>query len=192
MRSLILAVISIISLVGMSGCSRHEYAQNYISPDAKDFAQYQNEAKKRPSPPARVTQNVKGTEIFITYCQPSVKGRNIWNNLVEYDKIWRTGANEATVLTVDKQVSIGGVSIKPGNYALYTIPNEDKWTVILNARFDVWGAYDYDSKLDIVRFEVETSKTDYLQEKMKFDLNQEGVVTFNWEYLSFQFPIVTS
>lgn len=192
MKSLIIQVISVLALAIVSGCSHHEYAKNYISPNPTDFDQYKREASKRPSPPARTTQNVDGANVFITYCQPSVKGREIWGELVKYDKIWRTGANEATVLTFEKEMSINNETVKPGNYALYTIPGKDKWTVILNTKYDVWGAYDYDSKLDAVRFDVTPVKSEIFEERMIFDLDDKGIVTFSWEYLSFQFAVVTS
>ncbi|PIB37471.1 hypothetical protein BFP72_08280 [Reichenbachiella sp. 5M10] len=176
-------------MVICSSCHRPEYSQNYVSSDTGNFEQYKKEASNRPSPPARASRQVGGAEVFITYSQPSVKGRVIWGDLVKYDKIWRTGANEATVFTTDADIQIAGQTIKTGNYALYTIPSEGQWEIILNTKYDVWGAYDYDKTLDVLRFSVVPTRVGNLQEKMLFDISKEGVVSFSWEYLRFTFPV---
>ncbi|MCV9386222.1 DUF2911 domain-containing protein [Reichenbachiella ulvae] len=177
-------------LVLVVGCHRAEYSQNYVSADSSDFEQYRKEASNRPSPPARATQNINGTQVYITYSQPGVKDRTIWGDLVKYDKIWRTGANEATVFSADKDIVVAGTSIPAGNYALYTIPSEtEDWTVILNKKYDVWGAYDYDETQDVVRFKVPVMQAKESQERMVFKISDKGVVSFAWDYLRFEFPV---
>ena len=95
----------------------------------------------------------------IIYSRPQKKGREIFGELVPYDKVWRTGANEATEITFYKDVMFGGKSVKAGTYSFFTIPGEDQWTVILNEVLNQWGAYRYDDSKDVVRIEVEPKKT---------------------------------
>ncbi|MGL1886106.1 MAG: DUF2911 domain-containing protein [Reichenbachiella sp.] len=186
------AIVVVVAL-GMTGCFSPEYSQNYISANPDEFEQYKEEAGNRPSPPARATQILNGATVFVTYCQPSVKGREIWGDLEDYDEIWRTGANEATVLSTDKEILVGGQTVAPGDYALYTIPRESgTWTVILNSKYETWGAYQYDESLDVARFEVQPVIGEDLVEQLTFDITPAGKVIFNWEYLSFEFPITVN
>ena len=179
----------LMSLVSLSGCFAPEYSHNYISPDEKEFEQYKNEASKRPSPPNRSSAMLGDTKVFITYCQPGVKERTIWGDLVDYDEIWRTGANEATVFSTLGDVMVNGQKVMAGNYALYTIPSEDKWTVILNTKYDVWGAYDYEIEKDVLRFEVVPTTLTDMVELMTFNINDSGQVDFAWEKLGFSFEV---
>ncbi|UXP31626.1 DUF2911 domain-containing protein [Reichenbachiella agarivorans] len=181
-------VLISVLVFGM-GCHRPEYSHNYVSEDSSDFEEYRENASNRPSPPARTSQVINSAKVYITYSQPGVKDREIWGDLVKYDKIWRTGANEATVFSTDQIITIEGQTINPGNYALYTIPSENEWEVILNKKYDVWGAYDYDESLDVLRFKVYPTKREELQERMNFNIAPNGLVTFSWEYLQFQFQL---
>lgn len=152
----------------------------------------QKDKSKRKSPPAVATANVQGVNVSIDYSQPSVNGRTVWGDLVSYDKIWRTGANEATKITFDKAVTINGQLIDAGSYALFTIPAEDgKWTVIINKNADQWGSYDYKESEDVIRFKVKTDTVSELTEKLTFTITERGVVTMKWDKLSFSFNIST-
>lgn len=88
------------------------------------------------------------------FSRPQKKGRPIFGNLVEYGKVWRLGANEATEIEFFRPVTIGGRQVPKGRYTLYAIPNETKWTVILNKQTDIWGAYKYEQNLDLLRTDV--------------------------------------
>jgi len=88
------------------------------------------------------------------FSRPQKKGRPIFGNLVEYGKVWRLGANEATEIEFFRPVTIGGKVVPKGRYTLYAIPNESKWTVILNKQTDIWGSYKYEQSLDVVRTDV--------------------------------------
>jgi len=103
------------------------------------------------SPAATVKQRVGFTDIEITYSRPSMRGRKIFGSLQPYGEIWRTGANNATKITFSTAVKFGGVDVPAGSYALFTIPGESEWTVILNKVTGQWGAYSYDEKNDLVR-----------------------------------------
>src|ERR1700675_3642107 len=99
----------------------------------------QDDKSKRPSPPATATGKVMGATITINYSSPAVKGRKIWGGLVPYDKVWRTGANEATIFETSKDIKIGGKTLKAGKYSLYTKPGEKEWQVIFNSQTGQWG-----------------------------------------------------
>lgn len=140
---------------------------------------------ERPSPPKTTKGTVGNLTITIDYSQPGVKGRKIFGDLVPYGKIWRAGANEATTIEVSRDSKVGGSFIKAGKYALFAIPGEEEWTIIINNVPDQWGAYKYDESKDALRFKVKPQKTEALQERMEFfiesDKTGNGTVTLAWE-----------
>jgi hypothetical protein len=112
----------------------------------------------------------------ITYSRPQKNGRKVIGELVEYGKIWRLGANEATELELYKDASIGKNKIKKGRYSLYALPEADKWIIIVNKETDIWGAFLYDQKKDLFRFDVKPETTTEMAEAftMMFEKNNEG------------------
>lgn len=103
----------------------------------------------------------KATEPLVArviYSRPQKNGRTVYGELVEYGKVWRLGANEATELELYKDVKIGNSKVKKGRYTLYAIPYQDKWTVILNKETDIWGSFQYDEKKDVLRTDVKAEK----------------------------------
>jgi Protein of unknown function (DUF2911) len=94
----------------------------------------------------------------VIYSRPQKNGRAVFGELVEYGKVWRMGANEATEIDFYKDVKIKGKKIKKGRYTLYALVNLDKWTIIVNSETDTWGAFKYDPKKDLVRIEVPVQK----------------------------------
>jgi hypothetical protein len=151
----------------------------------------QKDKSKRKSPPVTVTQNVGDLSITINYGQPSVNGRVVWGELVPYDQVWRTGANEATTITFNKDVTVNGKDLAAGTYSFFTIPSEkDEWTVIFNTVADQWGSYDYKESSDALRFNTKVTKNKNLTEKLSFTINKSGTVNFTWEYLTFSFNVI--
>ena len=173
-----------------SACFKPDYSEKYISLKEDEFKQYQEETKERPSPAARTKSVMRGTSVYITYSQPGVKDRTVWGDLVKYDEIWRTGANEATVLSTTGDLLVQGDTLRAGNYALYTIPRPNKWTVILNSRYNVWGAYDYDITQDVLRFDIKPYELEEQNERMLFDIDEIGTVEFKWDKLGFKFYVM--
>jgi len=103
----------------------------------------------------------KATEPLVArlvYSRPQRNGRNVFGELLEYNKVWRLGANEATEIEFYKDVLINNRVVPKGRYTLYAIPAEDKWTIIVNKETDIWGAFKYDSGKDIVRADVAVEK----------------------------------
>ncbi len=103
---------------------------------------------------AVVKQRVGLTDVEIDYSRPNVRGREIFGGLVPFDKVWRTGANEATRIKFSDAVKLGGKDVAAGEYAFFTIPGKDEWTVILSKNVKTWGAYDYKQDTDALRVMV--------------------------------------
>jgi len=108
----------------------------------------------RVSPKAVVTQTIGTTTVTVTYSRPGVKERAIWGGLVPYNEVWRTGANEATTLTISDPVKVEGQELAAGTYALATIPGADEWTVIVNKNTAMWGTMGYKQEEDVLRVKV--------------------------------------
>ncbi|MEJ8757831.1 DUF2911 domain-containing protein [Pontibacter sp. H259] len=140
------------------------------------------EQKPKASPAATATGKVGGATVTINYSSPSVKGRTIWGELVPYGKVWRSGANEATTVTFDKDVLIEGKPLAAGTYSFYTIPTEDKWTVIFNKTAKQWGTQ-YDEKQDALRMTVTPRKAPVMSERLKYDITTDGLL-LTWENLA--------
>lgn len=95
--------------------------------------------------------------VKVVYGRPQKKGRPVAGTLIPFDKVWRTGANEATEITFFKDVTFGDTEVKAGTYSLFTIPGKKEWVIILNSDTDVWGAFDYDEANDVARTAVPAS-----------------------------------
>src|SRR5271154_1505683 len=106
------------------------------------------------SPGCTLKQRVGLTDIEVDYSRPGKKGRTIFGGIVPYGQVWRTGANAATKITFSTPVKLDGQDVPAGSYALFTIPGEDEWTIILSKNASQFGAFQYDSKDDLVRFKV--------------------------------------
>ncbi|MEO5907456.1 MAG: DUF2911 domain-containing protein [Saprospiraceae bacterium] len=140
----------------------------------------QDDKSKRPSPPAEAKGIVDSSHVSIYYSAPAVKGRQVWGSLVPYGKVWRTGANEATVLEVDKAVQLNGHTLLPGKYALFSIPGETEWTFMLNSEWDQWGAFKYDKSKDVLTFTAIPEESPVFNERLRFDI-QDKQVSLYWE-----------
>lgn len=116
------------------------------------FAQERGNEQARSSPNAAVSQTIGTTVVDITYGRPGVKGREVFGGLEAYGEVWRTGANESTAITFSDDVTIEGETLPAGTYSLYTIPGEEEWTVIFNAKLS-WGT-EYDMAEDVLRVTV--------------------------------------
>jgi hypothetical protein len=137
----------------------------------------------------------KATEPLVArviYSRPQKNGRVVFGELVEYGKVWRMGANEATEIDFYKDVKINGKKIKKGRYTLYALVNPDKWTIILNSETDTWGAFKYDAKKDIARIDVPVTKNTEQVEALAIQFEKDGA-GFNmlvaWDELLVKLPI---
>ena len=144
------------------------------------------------SPAAGVSQHLGLTEIKIEYHRPAVKGRAIWGQLVPYGKVWRTGANDATTISFSTKVRIAGKDVPAGTYALFAVPEKDRFTFILNKSSQQWGAYFYKAEEDQLRFEVKPEPAPH-KEWLEYQLDLKDRTTasaaLHWEKLRVSFPI---
>lgn len=113
----------------------------------------------QPSPTQTVKQDFGTSTIELTYSRPSLKGRKLFTDLAPYGQLWRTGANGATRIKFDDDVTLGGTPVKAGEYVLYTIPGQSDWDVIINKGLDNWGADGYSQGADVARFKVKSMTT---------------------------------
>src|SRR3569623_1424985 len=148
----------------------------------------------RPSPIAKVTQDVGLTTITVDYSSPGVKGRKIWGSVVPFDKMWRTGANQATKITFSKDVTFADQQVPAGTYALFTIPGKTgEWTVILNKNADQSGTgATYKQELDQTRVKVYARPAPF-RERLAFlitDFNDDKAsLEMEWDRLRLSLPI---
>jgi len=112
---------------------------------------------KSKSPAAIVENTHNGLNVKVTYCQPSKKGRVIFGELLPFGTVWRTGANEATIISFGQDVSIAGKPLAKGDYSFWTIPGQNEWTAIFNKETGQWGTM-YDEKQDVLRVPIVSRK----------------------------------
>ena len=137
-------------------------------------AQAGGDKSKRPSPPGQASVTlVDGKTITIDYSRPSLKGRTMIGGQNPYGQVWRTGANEATTFVTTTDLMVGDKHVPAGNYTLYTIPNQQQWTLIINKQTGQWGTV-YDEKQDLVRVPMKVGKTSAPVEQFTIDLKQTG------------------
>ena len=156
---------------------------------ASSHTSAQGDKSSRPSPPATAKGKIKDATITIDYSSPSVKGRQIWGSLVPYNKIWRAGANEATIFTTDKDITVEGKKLPAGKYSLFMTPGEKEWTVIFNSQTGQWGIKNTgDANLDpsknVLEVKVKPKMEKDVQEKLTYTIEDKMMdkgFTMRWD-----------
>jgi len=147
----------------------------------------------RKSPIAISSIKHKNTYVKVVYGQPYRKGRAIFGEWEPYGEIWRTGANEATEITITEPILMNMEVIDPGTYSLFTIPNEDSWTIILNNSVGLWGAFDYNQQLDAFRFDIPVINLETPIEAFTIsfsDLDRSvTTMSLSWDVVKIEIPI---
>ena len=146
------------------------------------------------SPAASFEQEVGSGKIKITYSRPLVRGRKIFGELVPFDKLWRTGASDCTVITTSEDISFGNNVLKAGSYSIFSIPSINEWTIIVNSDTTLHGETGYDEKKDIMRFKVSLEKSPNFYETFTIDLNDinskgEAFLKILWENTMVKIPV---
>ncbi len=130
---------------------------------------------------------IAGKKISVNYGRPSMRGRVIMGELVPYNKVWRTGANEATAFETEADLEIAGVQVPRGSYTLYTLPSEKSWKLIVNKQTGQWGTV-YNADLDLARVTMKKKKIKTPVEKFVIALKRNGAaggsIIFEWENTS--------
>jgi hypothetical protein len=138
---------------------------------------------------------VSGKRISVSYGRPAMHGRKIMGDYVPYNRVWRTGAGQATVLTTEADLELGGMEIPKGAYSLYTFPTEVQWKLIVNKQTGQWGTI-YNSQQDLARVALEKRALQNSVEKLTFLLersgNSSGILKIEWEHTSLSMPFRVS
>lgn len=143
--------------------------------------------KERKSKNGRAEGTAGGAQVVVEYGRPNVAGRKIFGALVPYGQLWRAGADEATTIAFDKNVVIEGQTVAAGRYALFLVPGESEWTVVLNKVADQWGAYKHDPASDVLRFGVKPAAHDMV-ETLEFAVAGDRV-EMRWETVAVGFTV---
>jgi hypothetical protein len=158
----------------------HTFAQEAVPP--------------RPSPLAIAACKYKDSYLKITYSQPQKNGREIFGNLVPYGQVWRLGANEATELTITREVFINSQFLPAGTYSLFAVPNKEQWTIIFSKDVGLWGAYNYNQANDVMRVDVASRMLEgdvaYEQFTIAIDQkNNKADIIFTWDKTTLSFAV---
>lgn len=138
--------------------------------------------KIKKSQKSSLSQTIAKTEISITYFRPVARGRALFGELVDYDKVWQPGANDATVFEIDKDIEVEGNLLKAGKYSLWSIPGEKKWTFIFSNKWDAWHTK-YPKGDDALRVEVESLQGMHMETLayyFPYIEGKEGTLHFHW------------
>lgn len=177
-----LLILSALFCVSLYSCSDQE-------PDS----QQQVENGNRKSPIAISSVKYDGTYIKVVYGQPYRRGRTIFGDLEPWGEVWRTGANEATEITLTKAILMGDQAIRAGTYSLFTIPEPDSFTVILNHELGQWGAFNYNPERDYKRMKFPTNRLPIPVEAFTIDFTdpQQSMttMTLRWDFVQVDIPI---
>ena len=146
--------------------------------------------KPRVSPHETITADIDGSDVTIVYGRPYTKdpktgaARKVWGELVPFGKVWRTGADEATLLTTKQALDIGGTAVPAGTYSLFTLPDQNGAKLIVNKQTGQWGTK-YDEKQDLFRIDMKKESLDKPVDQftMKLEKNSGGggTLTLMWE-----------
>jgi hypothetical protein len=145
----------------------------------------QQDKSKRPSPPVQAKWDLGGGKaVTIDYSSPRTKGRKIYGELVPFGQVWRTGANEATALVTPVDLTIGGTTVPAGSYTIFSVPNKDKWTLIISKKTGEWGT-DYPGQAnDLARVDMKVSALPSPAENFTISFEKAGggaTLNIDWE-----------
>lgn len=173
----------LLGLFILSGCQQQPQPQE---PDPV--------RRKSPIAIAKLNHDPTDTYLKVVYGQPYKRDRQIFGKLVPYNKVWRTGANEATEMTVTQDIRFGDQKLEAGTYALFTIPRKDEdWTIILNSELGQWGAFDYRKGKDVMRIQVPATQQKAVTEAFTIQFsevhNDSTNIVLRWDQQEVKVPI---
>ncbi len=170
-----LLVITVLLLSVLYSVSAQEFAGLQKSPTDISYAKADRRAKP---------------VIKVIYSRPQKKGRKIFGELVKYNEVWRTGADEATEIKFFQDVKMGEKTVKAGTYSLFTIPGEKEWVVVLNSELDQWGAYSYDKSKNVAEVKVPVASGEMLEAfSIAFKKEDSGFRMFlGWDMIRIEVP----
>ena len=156
-----------------------------------------SQSRPRVSQRGYLEQAIGSAQIKITYHRPNMKGRVLWGSkdaLVPDGKVWRSGANEATVFEVTEDVTVNGMPLPAGKYSFYTIPSGKEWTIIFNKSWDQWGTV-YDQKADALRVMSKPTMSEESKETLAYQIEDvkanSAVIVLTWGKMRVPFTVMT-
>jgi hypothetical protein len=208
MRTLLFYFIAIQAITGCADRSPanqdsfekpHDHSQHSMNMEVVGYSDSVNsgliaEDTMKGSPVRTAMNTLHGTHVHIEYGSPGVKGRIIWGGVVPYNMVWVTGAHQATHINFYKEVIIADQKIPKGRYAIFTIPGETEWTVIINRNYKQHLTDAYDAKEDLVRVKVKpevhpfTARLTYGVEELA---DNNSVINILWEKIKIGLPFKT-
>lgn len=163
------------------------------------LAPYMKEQTKSHSPEVTNTYQKDDFNLSVTFSSPAKNGRVIFGELVPYDQVWRTGANEPTIFTTESTIRIADKSLPAGTYSLWTIPRKDNWEVIFNSEIPDWGVTVLSGgkkttraeNADVIQLQVPVEKLDRIQENFLIDFEYHGelFLFLTWDNTKIKVPI---
>jgi hypothetical protein len=143
------------------------------------------------SPPQTVRGSLGGSPVVLIYSSPRLRGRKVLGNVVPYDKVWRTGANSASILALDKDIEIGGKLVPAGTYSIWTLPTRDGVQLVVNQQRGQWGT-EYHPEQDLVRVPMTVSTVATPREDFAISLDGSGrtaVLKIEWDTFVWSVPV---
>ncbi|MEB2777493.1 DUF2911 domain-containing protein [Algoriphagus sp. D3-2-R+10] len=176
--------------VVFASCSESKTSESSGSEVAEQTMEALETEESRPSPLMVKEGQISGKAFKVQYGSPAVKGRELWGDLVPFNVVWRTGANEASYVELSEEMTVEGKKLAPGKYSLFTIPKETgPWTVIFNSEWDLeHGHFQYDEKNDVLRVDVAPVWEESSQELLSIEIENPGIV-IHWEKLKLPISI---
>ncbi len=189
MKTLYITWVSAFATILFTSCDPRS-SESIEKSELSEGVEEISEAENRPSPLEVKEGEISGKVFKVHYSSPAVKGRTIWGDLVPYNIVWRTGANEATYVELSEDMVVEGENLPAGKYSLFTIPKEGlEWTVIFNSDWDLeHGHFQYDEKNDVLRVDVAPIWEETSQDRFSIDLESPGLV-IRWEKLKLPIEI---
>ena len=187
--------LALLIIMSMSNCGSSP-SQDYSSENEDATTNLSGVGQEKLSPYRKEKHSLSKTKIEIAYSAPSVKGRDLWGELVPYDLVWRTGADEASTIEVGTEITLldnegQEFTLPKGKYAIFTIPSKEAWTIIFNTEYDQWGAFNYNEEKDQIRLSTKPIEVEDHVEQLKFSIletdSDRGEIKLAWGNL--QVPI---
>jgi hypothetical protein len=188
-------IYTIVLALLITACQNKESEHNGHEHHQAEAASTKQSDNSKKSIPQESHGNVGNVHISIKYYSPAVRNRVIWGGLVPYGEVWVTGAHSATSVEFSKAIEIEGTTIPEGKYAFFTIPGQERWTLILNKNWEQHLADDYDQADDVIRIEVTPETEMPLSERLTYTIEDKGdglgSISISWEKLSVSLPFKT-
>jgi predicted transcriptional regulator YdeE len=181
----------VTTITVFAACAGKKESNEHTHGASETKAELQQDTIRKSIPKEEHAQ-VGNAHITIKYHAPAVRGRMIWGGLVPYGDVWVTGAHSATSFEIDKAFVVNNHEIPAGKYALFTIPDKDTWTIIINKNWDQHLTDEYDQKLDVIRIQTRPEPLSKMQERLKYAVvtngNSAGTVLMTWEKVKISLP----